>query len=404
MRILFLSRWFPFPPDNGAKIRIANFIKQLARSNEITLVSFGEQADVDNTDGQKTLRQWCESVEVVPYRAFRPNSLRSFAGLFAPQPRFLTDTYNRRFAEAVHDRRRTGRPDLAVMTELDMVPYSADLPGLPLVLDELETTIHLDACYRGSMPRRLRARLAWVKLAAYLRRTLPRFASCTVVSEREKANLRRVAPDYRNVEIVPNAIDLDAYTGSFGEPEPNTLVFAGALTYHANLDAARYFLNEVYPLVRQAAPEVRLRITGRTDGVDLGSLPSHPGVQFTGYVPDVRPVVARSWVSVVPLRVGGGTRVKILESMALGTPVVSTAKGAEGLDVTDGLDVVLADEPERLAAKIVEVLRSPELRCHLAAEGRVLVESRYSSTLAGERLRALVDRVALKDDRLPSVS
>ena len=394
MKILIVSRWFPYPANNGSKIRILNLVKQLANVGEVSLVSFGEQDDVDNADGQWALRRWCERVEVVPYRPFRPNSVRAYAALPAPQPRFLVDTYDPRLAAAIDAVRREVRPDVATLTELDMVPYADDLPGLPLVLDDLEVSVHLDACRDGSVAGQLRAQLTWLKLTAYLRRMLPRFETCTVVSERERANLRRIVPDYDRVQVVPNSIDLESYAGTFGEPEPNTLVFAGALTYHANLDAARFFVSEVYPLVRQAVPDVRLRITGRTDGVDLGSLPSQPGVQLTGYVPDVRPVVARSWASVVPLRVGGGTRVKILESMALGTPVVSTSKGAEGLDVSDGADILLADAPSRLAARTVELLRSPLLRRRLASGGRALVESRYDSAVTGERLQALVERAA----------
>src|SRR5262249_25499669 len=146
-------------------------------------------------------------------------------------------------------------------------------------------------------------------------------------------------------------------------------VFAGALTYDANLDAAAYFLAEIFPRVRRAIPDVKLKITGRHEGVDLSGLARGEGVELTGYVPDIRQVVAESWASVVPLRRGGGTRLKILESMAIGTPIVSTSKGAEGLDVLDRENIMLADEPRDFAARIVELLKSPAARTHLTAGG-----------------------------------
>jgi glycosyltransferase involved in cell wall biosynthesis len=170
-------------------------------------------------------------------------------------------------------------------------------------------------------------------------------------------------------------------------------VYAGALTYHANYDAAQYLLADIYPRLAAKVPGLTLRVTGGTRGVDLDALPTHPGVHYTGYVPDIRPVVARSWVSVVPLRVGGGTRLKILESMALGTPVVSTSKGAEGLEVTHGENILIADDPRDFADSVTEVLQSPALRARLASGGRRLVETTYAWDIVGPRLRALVEQV-----------
>jgi glycosyltransferase involved in cell wall biosynthesis len=117
-------------------------------------------------------------------------------------------------------------------------------------------------------------------------------------------------------------------------------------------------------------------------------------VEYTGYLGDIRPIVANSWASVVPLREGGGTRIKVLESMALGTPVVSTRKGVEGLEVTDGEHVLLADGPEQFAARVVDLLGSPELRAYLAFAGRRLVEERFDVRVMGQRLRTLIDAVA----------
>jgi len=177
---------------------------------------------------------------------------------------------------------------------------------------------------------------------------------------------------------------------------PHSLVFAGSPTYKPNLQGARWFLSLVYPQILERMPVAHLRMTGSTRGVDLQSLPRHGGYELTGHVPDIRPVVARSWVSVVPLQTGGGTRLKILESMALGTPVVSTSKGAEGLDVTHGENILIADDPAEFAGHVSAVLENPALRARLASRGRDLVRSRYDWDVVGPRFCEIVEQAAAR--------
>jgi glycosyltransferase involved in cell wall biosynthesis len=243
------------------------------------------------------------------------------------------------------------------------------------------------------MLARQRARLTWLKMRAYLRRMLPMFAACTVASEAEKEHIQEIAPGYRNLTVVPNAVSLERYAGDFGQPRPNTLVFSGALTYDANFDAAEFYLSQVHPLVLRSVPDALVRITGSCDGVNVGRLPRPDGVEYTGYVPDIRPTVAQSWASIVPLRQGGGTRLKILEAMALGTPVISTSKGAEGLDARDGPEILIADSPQAFAARIIELFNSPALRASLAEAGRRLVRANYSADQVGARLCNLLETV-----------
>jgi glycosyltransferase involved in cell wall biosynthesis len=154
-----------------------------------------------------------------------------------------------------------------------------------------------------------------------------------------------------------------------------------------------FFLRDVFPLIKAQRPNVRMSITGGYDGVPVSRLPMGDGVELTGYLPDIRPAVAQSWVSVVPLRMGGGTRLKILEAMALGTPVVSTAKGAEGLEVTHEEDILIADAPDDFAQAVLRLLRDEDLRASLSAAGRRLVAERYSWETCARRLEQLLCRV-----------
>ncbi len=394
MRILFLSRWFPYPPDNGSKIRIFNILRQLSAHHEISLLAFSDDAEPATDERVSALRAYCTDVQVVPYRSFQPSSARARLALLSPRPRSLVDTHSAEMQAAARRECARARCDLIVASQLDMVPYVADLPDVPAVLEELEISRFRDAIQpEKPLWSRTRSLLTWLKLAAYLRRSLPRFAACTVVSEAERDIVRSIVPGYAQVHVVPNALDLDRYRGEFGSPQPKTLVFAGSLTFDANHDAVHYFLDEIYPSIVRAVPDVAFRVTGRTGNADLRTRPDYRGVEFTGYVSDVRPIIAQSWASVVPLRLGGGTRLKILESMALGTPVISTTKGAEGLDVTDGESVLIADRPDAFARRVVELLTSPELRRRLGTAGRHLVETRYDWRIVGESLRTLAERV-----------
>jgi glycosyltransferase involved in cell wall biosynthesis len=174
-------------------------------------------------------------------------------------------------------------------------------------------------------------------------------------------------------------------------PVPNALLYNGALTYSANYGAMEFFLAEVYPIIRRQEPGVSLTITGSTSGVDLSGLRLEEGVRLSGYVDDIRPLVAGAWACVAPILHGGGTRLKILEAMALGTPVVATSKGAEGLEVTPGQDILIADEPAEFAAQVLRLLRDANLRERLATNARRLVEQRYDWAGIGQRFVDLVE-------------
>src|SRR5690606_37972368 len=166
---------------------------------------------------------------------------------------------------------------------------------------------------------RVRRRLTRVTMAPVRRKLMERGVALTVVSEKERAYLRRFAPLGARIEVIPNGVDTQAICPDDTVPTPNTLIYPGAVTYNANYNAVAYFIREVLPLIRERVPDVCFSVTGGTGSVDVSDLAAHPGVTFTGYLPDVVPVIRSSWATVVPLQDGGGTRLKVLESMALGT-------------------------------------------------------------------------------------
>lgn len=392
MKVLFLSRWYPYPPDNGSKIRIFNLLRHLSAQHQVDLISFATESV---TEAQiVAMQHFCRRVEVIPYRPFRPGRLKALLGFFAAQPRSVIDTFNVALQQCVDCAHRERSFDLVIASQIDMAPYALRVTGAAKIFEEVElTTLYEQFARQAQLLKKARGGLTWWKSSRYTANLLQKLDGCTVVSEAERERVWQLLPDYQPIGIVPNGVDVAAYQSDFGPPEADTLIYSGALTYHANFDAVDYFLREIFPLVQAQRPQIKLRITGKLKGVPVERLPktSSDSVIFTGYLPDIRPTVARSWISIVPLRLGGGTRLKILEALALGTPVVATSKGAEGLNLTPGREISLADSPADFAAAILRLLEASHLRETLSHNGRLAVEAHYDWPLIGQQFNDFIE-------------
>ncbi len=368
MKILFLSAWCPLPADNGSKLRIARLLRGLAARHRVDLLSFAPQPP--DAASLAAMRALCGEVELLHETPFAGRPVGRLAGLLSPQPRSVVANHSPAMEAAV--RRRAGRGyDLVVASQLHMAPYALLLPDTPRVLEEVELAIIREQYAAAPSARaRLRYGLTWWKTRSYVAGLLRRFQGVTVVSEHERDLLRPLAPARLPLVVVSNGVDVAACAGNYGPPEPDVLIYPGAVSYHANREAVAFFAAEVLPRIRAQRPAARLRVTGRASPAEIAALPAGPGLEFTGYLEDVRPAVARAWAEVVPLRTGGGTRLKVLEALALGTPLVSTGKGVEGLDLAAGREVLLADTPADFAAQTLRLLADQGLRAELAAQGR----------------------------------
>ena len=390
LRILIISPSMPFPADNGGKLRAAAVALGLAERHEVVMACFADAPSGPPADG---VADRFRELTLVPL----PKPPRRLRRWLSASP---SDVHQFASAEMAHRVRETVArfaPDVLLTGDPALTAYVAAYAERVRVLDNVcEATLQFDR-FRAlaSGPRLALWALRRRKHAAHLRRIARHYDLCVLNSDADRAALLAASPGWTRAEVVPNGLDLAAYPVGLASPEPNTLVFHGATTYGPNLDAVRYFVAEILPRIRAAVPDARLMVTGKAPA--NGSVPQGPGVVYTGYVPDVRPLIARAWACPVPLRLGaGGTRFKVLEALALGTPVVSTAIGVEGVAVTDGVDVLMAEDPSAFAAQTTKLLRSPDLRARLAAGGRGLIEREYNWTVLSERFSKLLDELVAK--------
>lgn len=391
MRILFLSRWFPYPANNGSKLRIYNLLRGLGHDHSVDLISFFDPTEgaIDSTG----LAPYCKKIVSIPWKEYKPSSLRAIRGFFYPEPRSVVDTYSAEMEQAIQGA-ESENYDLVIVSQIDMAIYRKLIRKIPALLEEVEIgVLHQNYNQSPFGLKRLRHGLTWFKHRIYLRRLLRDFSACTVVSEKEAELVRQIAPACKKLTVIPNGIDLEEALKIQRDPQPATMIYTGSFRYYANYEAMLWFVSEVFPLVRRVVPEATLTITGDSGGKIL---PTVKGVILTGYVPDVRPLVAGSWLSLAPLRNGGGTRLKVLEAFALRTPVVATVKGAEGLAVKNGQHILIADDPSEFAAQVVSLFRDPALRERLTTAALSLVENKYAWPVVLPRFQQLVDDISSK--------
>jgi len=405
MRVLFLSTWFPYPPDNGSKIRVYHLLRALGIRHQVTLLSFAfETADPEGADD---LYRFCADVQAIRRNPFERSQVTNLLRFLSPAPVVTMPLPG--MTQAVHNALAQTAFDVVIASTDTMAAYALLAPQAAVrILEEHNSFSRwMWERYReqNSAVQRLRCWISWQKTRHYEARMFRKFDLCVMVSEQDRRASLQMLPGYHGpVEVVPNGVDCQHNRPGLASLRPNTLIFNGALTYSANYDAMQYFLAEIYPRIRQQVPEVSLTITGSLRNVNPSGLSLYESVHLSGYVDDIRPLVTGSAVCVVPIRQGGGTRIKILEAMALGTPVVTTHKGAEGLEVTPGENVLLADDPEEFAAQVVRLLREPALRTCLTQNARQLVEEKYDWGRIGQRFRELVESVVQmrKEDRCSS--
>ena len=393
MRILWLNAGLLLPLDKGGKLRTWHLMRHLARRHEITWLSYADAGcDRADIDGMSAV---AAHVHTIPRRTVGKGTPRflldAASHLFRALPyavgAYATAEYRRRVSGLLE----SGRFDLVVC---DFLPPAANLPATlpcPAVLftHNVESEIwrrHMEAA-RGRT-KRLLMRQQWRRMLRFERDAVRRFDAVLAVSDTDCQTLEGLyGPLRQPVRVVPTGVDTTYFAPLPATPErPAHLVFTGSMDWLPNEDGMLFFVREVLPLVRQQEPSVTLSIVGRAPTAAVARLAQEPGIEVTGRVDDVRPHVAAGGVYIVPLRIGGGTRLKIFEAMAMGRPVVSTTIGAEGLPVRDGEHIHIADEPQAFADAVLRLIRDGRERRRIGSAARDLVVSGYDWSAAAAEL------------------
>jgi glycosyltransferase involved in cell wall biosynthesis len=392
-RLLFLCQTLPYPPDGGVWIRSYHVLRLLSRAFDVTALCF-ERIGRGRRDGPAVGRDLealgCFGrVEVFPIPQLRSrlrfgvDHLRSLLTRRV-YTRYLYDSaaFRARLAQLL----RGDRFALIHVDSLDLAAY------LPLCAGHPVACVHHNV---ESVLLRRRAEIegGWLR-PAYLRvqarlqeeeeRTWsPRVDLNVMVSDEDAKLLARIAPAARLI-VAPNGVDLDEFRPEAGDERG--IVFVGGTSWRPNLDALEYFCQAILPQLRAAGAELPIRWVGSASSEEQRHYRSRYGVELTGYVEDVRPYIRDSICNIVPLRVGGGTRLKILNAWAMGKAVVSTRIGCEGLAAVDGENALVRDEPAAFAGAILELTRDAGLRRRLGLSGRRTAECSYGWEVIGPRM------------------
>lgn len=403
LNILYVSQMPASPPRFGAQARIHGLMTELARHHDLTAVMLvDDEFDIDEC--RRAMQAYCREVVLIrnPYGrdglAKRLLQLRSLAS---------TKSFERlrvivpEMQQALDRVLRAKRFDIVNLEftflghcDLRQAPPGETAPCV--VVDSHNIDYDLARQYAsggGSLLRRLYAEANWRKLR---REELGTYRDADGVYLCSVADRQRLLVEIPvpQTTVIPNAADVEFYKprDSYPQPDGRTLVFFGLMSYMPNIDGAGYFLQEIWPLIAKANPQARCKIIGGSPPASLTSL-AGPRIEFTGFVPDLRPHLAEAAAVVVPLRIGGGTRLKIVEAMAMGKAIISTSLGAEGIEAVPGRDILIADEPADFAAAVGRLLNEPGLASQIGGSARKLSEERYAWSAAARALETFFWKV-----------
>lgn len=415
MKILFLTPQLPNPPHKGTTIRNFNLIKQLSRRHEVHLLSFiRSEEDHPWVD---ELRKYCRGVETViapEHRMWR----RLVTFFFSPLPDMAVRLPSAEFQARLEAYLERENFDIVQVEGIEMAPYALAIKGYGLAATFLtglglhakevtfpalarckvvfddhnaeyvlqQRAFETDRRYPGKWLKAVYSLVQYHKLRRYEATVCHAADHVVAVSDMDCVALQGIAPGVE-VTVVPNGVDI-AYFSSLAPPESYSipqskirhlasLAFTGTLDFRPNIDAVVWFCEQVLPHIKKEIFHIHFYIVGKSPTREVRRLGDDAAVTVTGYVGDVRPYIAQAKIYVVPIRMGSGTKLKVLEAMAMGTPVVSTSLGTEGIAVTPGQDIQIADDPAEFAAQVVALMNNEPLRKSMSERGRALMESRY---------------------------
>jgi len=407
--LLYLGHNLPYPPHEGALIRSYHTVRLLSEAFNVAAVYFYRKGTVDcEGDKDASLERLGNFGQALAHPISQEYSTRRLIAdhlrsLVTSRPYTFWMHQSRAFKADIQQIQEERRIDIVHVDSLDLLAYLPLLSAYPVVLSH--HNIESSLLRRRAMPETLIKR-SYIRHQAKLielaeRTWAPRVQLNVTVSEADAAHLRALAPG-ADVVVIPNGVDTSEFVPQTGETSGG-IIFVGGYSWFPNHDGMAHFAHEILPLIRRTHPSVRVRWIGKAPDEAVKRFAAL-GVEMLGYVEDIRPVVGTARCAIVPLRVGGGTRLKILDAWAMGKAVVSTPLGAEGLQCRHGENILLAESPEAFADAIRRVLDDPNLRARLEHGARATAVGRYDWEQLGQRMHASYEKVLRRWRQMPEVT
>ncbi len=398
MNILFISATVPYPATDGGRIRVLNLLTQICKNNRVTFLALETlQTDRQGIEYLCSLGVDARLVERTPemprisFKVIAHSILRR-------KPLTVAKYYMPAMTTAIKQLLASQTFDVVHFEMLHTGQYLHTLSNLCvptlLSLQNIDSSIWRRLAQQTDNPLQ---KLAYGTQARAFRRyekiMAPKFTACACVSEEDKNLLAELCPNL-DIEVIPNGVDVESYQPNHDLEEEAALVYTGSMDWRPNEDAVLYFHEQIFPLITSQIPQAKFYIVGQYPTERVQQLAQmDKTVIVTGMVDDVKPYIAKASVYIVPLRIGGGTRLKILEALAMEKAVVSTAIGCEGLQVIPDEEILVANEPAQFAELVVQLAQDKQRRRHLGQDGRRLVEEQYDWRSIGRKLNEFYEEL-----------
>ena len=375
MRIFYICRRVPFPPDRGDKIAAFNAIRHLAARHEVHVFCLGDGVrDLANISG---LQAYAKSVSAAPVDEFTIK-LRALAALVTGQPLSVAALNESKLHDAIQKKFTELRPDLIIVYSCNMAQFAEHFPNVPRIMHfgDLDSLKWPQYAERSSIP------LNWIyaiearRLLGYERHIAQIFSHALVHTEIEKHDFERLIPGIP-VAVVGNGVDLDYFRSAGEAKKPASMVFTGVMEYRPNIDAVVWFCDEILPIVQANIPVANFTICGSRPAPAVRRLAKRRGVRVTGWVADARPYLDRAEIFVAPLRMARGVQNKLLEALAMGLPCVASTAAWSGTAVADGQGILATDEPREFARRVIDLLGDSDGRAEMARRARAAAVANY---------------------------
>ncbi len=401
MHILIVSPNLP-GPSGGANTRNYYLLRSLASKHQVSLIAYANHEELSNTTALQRLEQLTYSLKTIPYPTTAQGKRgRQLFSVLQGQSYILRSYMSEHFQRAIDELAKKVSIDVVLFESVLMAGYR--LPSsVRCIIDQ--HNIEYEILERTSQSEKGRLRRWYNRREGELLKPVElerchQADAVVVTSEREQQILRKYLPE-QFISTVPNGVDIEMFrhvSVENAKEVPGRIVFTGTMNYYPNTNAALYFAQHCWPQIREQVPGATWQIVGKEPPSEIRALGQLPGIEVTGEVADVRPYLTQAEIALAPLQIGSGTRLKILEALAMEKAMVSTSVGCEGIAVVSGEHLLIADEPAAFATAVIELLNNPERRHKMGSAGRTLVEQQYGWQQCGERLLHVLDRLEEKE-------